>query len=247
MHIPGVTARPDGRWTTQQIRSLLMDLGDRAADFRYLVRDRAGHFAEAFDAALADVGIKAVKIPPRSPRANAHAERFVLTARTGVTDRMLIFGERASADGPGRVRGIYNGRRPTIAASSARPGTITRSRTFPGSESSVARPRRPRQRIRASRVKGQVGSSGRVLEPRRLCAPNQKRNNLVSAVAGHAAAAFPRPQSGSRNLQALPRRTNPATRELYGVRGQRAAGSAMLTGARQSWNTPSERPVRGRP
>jgi len=43
---------------------------------------------------LADAGIQAVKIPPRSPRANAYAERFVLTARTEVTDRMLIFGER---------------------------------------------------------------------------------------------------------------------------------------------------------
>jgi transposase InsO family protein len=51
-------------------------------------------FTASFDAALAAVGIKTVKIPPRSPRANAYAERFVLTARTEVTDRMLIFGER---------------------------------------------------------------------------------------------------------------------------------------------------------
>jgi transposase InsO family protein len=57
-----------------------MDLGDRAAEFRLLVRDRAGQFTQSFDAALASVGIQTVKIPPRSPRANAYAERFVLTA-----------------------------------------------------------------------------------------------------------------------------------------------------------------------
>ena len=112
VHILGVTANPDGPWTTQQIRSLLMDLGDRAADFRFLVRDRAGQFTASFDALLASAGIEAVKIPPRSPRANAHAERFVLTARTEVTDRMLIFGQRHLRTILAQYEVHYNGRRP---------------------------------------------------------------------------------------------------------------------------------------
>ena len=94
VHILGITANPDGLWTAQQIRNLLMDLGDRAADFRFLIRDRAGQFTASFDSVLAGADIEAVKIPPRSPCANAYAERFVLTARTEVTDRMLIFGQR---------------------------------------------------------------------------------------------------------------------------------------------------------
>jgi putative transposase len=70
-----------------------MDLGERVGQFTILIRDRAGQFTAAFDAVLADAGVAVCKIPPRSPRANAHAEWFVLTARTEVTDRMLIIGE----------------------------------------------------------------------------------------------------------------------------------------------------------
>jgi len=112
VHILGITANPDGPWTTQQIRNLLIDLGDRAAGFRFLVRDRAGQFTDTFDTVLAGAGIEVVKIPPRSPRANAYAERFVLTARTEVTDRMLIFGERHLRTILAQYEAHYNGRRP---------------------------------------------------------------------------------------------------------------------------------------
>jgi putative transposase len=66
VHVLGVTAHPDGTWTVQQARNLLMDLGERAGQFRFMVRDRAGQFTEAFDAVLSGAGIEVVKITAQS-------------------------------------------------------------------------------------------------------------------------------------------------------------------------------------
>ena len=78
LHVLGVTAHPDGFWTTQQARNLVMDLGDMSpgsgsssAIGPVSSRPRSTRCSPA--------GIDVVKIPPRCPRANCFAERLVLT------------------------------------------------------------------------------------------------------------------------------------------------------------------------
>jgi len=112
LHILGVTGHPDGRWTTQQARKPRDGPRRAGRQFWFLVRDRAGQFAASFDAVMADAGIAVVKIPPRCPRANCFAERFVLTIRTEVNDRMLIFGEQHLRHVLAMYASHYNARRP---------------------------------------------------------------------------------------------------------------------------------------
>jgi putative transposase len=94
VHLAGITAHPTSAWVTQAARNLVMDLDEHAHRFRLLVRDRDGKFAAAFDHVFAATGIRVLKTPPRAPKANAYAERWVRTVRTECLDWVLVWNRR---------------------------------------------------------------------------------------------------------------------------------------------------------
>jgi putative transposase len=152
VHLAKITAHPTGAWVTQQARNLLMDLGDRAAQFRYLIRDRDTKFTGA------DIAI--LHTPVRAPRANAIAERFIGTLRRECLDHLLITGQRHLAAVLGEYLEHYNSHRPHRSLHQRPPA----GRTPPLSAASV----RP---LRRDRLGGLVTSTCRSREVTEFPAP----------------------------------------------------------------------------
>jgi hypothetical protein len=184
-HILGVTANPDGPWTVQQIRNLLTDLDDRAADLRFLVRDRAGLFTSSFQAGPGRRRYRGREDPAAQPASECFCGtlRAHRPGRAEVTDRMLIFGERHLHLVLAQYAAHYTGRRPPsqLPASPA-PARPPWRGPLPGTDPAPAHPRRPRQRVRAGRIESQVSTSGRVLESHRRDAEAPERFSPVGGI-----------------------------------------------------------------
>jgi transposase InsO family protein len=90
VHLAGITAHPDGAWTTPAARNLLVGPGQRAASVKFLIRDRAGQFTNSSGAVFQADGIRILASPPQAPRANAICERITGALRREVPGQLLI-------------------------------------------------------------------------------------------------------------------------------------------------------------
>jgi transposase InsO family protein len=121
VHLAGVTAHPTGLWVVQQARNLVVGLGEQAAAWRLLIRDRDAMFTRVFDDVWRSTGTEIIRTPVRAPNANAVAERWVGTVRRECLDQLLIVGRRQLEQ---VLRGHvehYNQRRPHRGLAHATP------------------------------------------------------------------------------------------------------------------------------
>jgi hypothetical protein len=119
-HLAGITAHPDGAWTTQAARNLLMDLGHRVRSGHFLIRDRAGQFTDASGAVFTAEGIRILLSPPQAPRANVICETIIGTLRREVPGRLLIVNEHHLRQVLTEYLAHYNTARRTAPSTSSR-------------------------------------------------------------------------------------------------------------------------------
>jgi putative transposase len=95
VEIGGIASTANGLWMTQVGRTVTDAVDGILQEKRYLIHDRDPLYTTEFLSLLTAVGIEPVKLPPRSPNLNAHAERFVRSIKESCLDRLILFGEKS--------------------------------------------------------------------------------------------------------------------------------------------------------
>jgi transposase InsO family protein len=132
LHLAGCTATPDAAWVTQQARQLAWQLQDRDGQpLRFLIRDRDGKFPASFDTVFDSEGLAVVKTPPRTPNANAVAERVVSSIRAECLDHVLIVNRVHLRSVLAEYEAYYNHRRPHQGRDQEPPVSLAAAPTKP--------------------------------------------------------------------------------------------------------------------
>ncbi|CAM5723701.1 integrase core domain-containing protein [Streptomyces hirsutus] len=121
IRILGATAHPTAEWIVQLGRNLVMDLEDAGSRARFLIRDRDAKFTAAFDALLADAGLKVITTGIRIPRMNSLMERWIQTCRRELLDRTLIWNQSHLLYALREFETFYNEHRPHRTLKQAAP------------------------------------------------------------------------------------------------------------------------------
>jgi len=95
VHFAGSTANPDEPWMLQIARNASDAEVGFLLDKKYLLMDRDTKFSNAFRDILANVDVKAIRLPPRSPNLSPHLERFMRSIKEECLQRMIFFGEKS--------------------------------------------------------------------------------------------------------------------------------------------------------
>ncbi len=132
-----MTTNPDCGWVSQQARNLAIE--ERLENVRYLIHDRDTKFAGPFDEILRSEGVRIVKTPIRSSRANAVAERFVRTARAECLDWLLILNRGHLERVLRRYLAHYNAERPHRSLGLAAPAAAAGPRASPPTVTAIGR------------------------------------------------------------------------------------------------------------
>ncbi len=93
VQIAGVTTNPDEKWMLQTARNLTDPDTGFLTPGMMLLHDRDTKYTAHFDRVLNESGVETVRLPPRSPNLNAHAERFVRTVKDQCLKRLIITSE----------------------------------------------------------------------------------------------------------------------------------------------------------
>ena len=93
VEVLGVTAKPGEVWMLQAGRGLVDCESGALRGKRYLIIDRDTKYTEQFRRLVREAGTEVIRLPPRSPNLNAHAERFVRSIQDECLNRMIFVGQ----------------------------------------------------------------------------------------------------------------------------------------------------------